>query len=356
MIARQEDLLYEQIATDLREKMDAHDIGPGEALPPERELARQYEASVNTIRRGIRQLVKEGRLEKRHGVGNFVLEQNCPPLPTVAILVPQLRLSYYAQMVELAEQYCLGKLTVISNPSELPVSRRISMTAGRHRLFDAILVTWEINRLEYEKCRKLFPRSQFIFIDAQVPDTDMVSYSTDNIKGGQLATRHLLQQGCRNIVFLGCGSINGRERALGCRLELECWKLPMIHIESNVHFNDGYNAMRAKLSSGTRPDGVFAVTDMAAMGAVTALKEFGLRVPDDVRVVGYSNTLEGSSFVPALTTVDADLDGMMRHVFQDLDWRLKHPETGISQIYFHPRLIVRASSESGSLIHTNQKA
>lgn len=336
-------LTYAKVADDLRAAIDTRRLSPGEALLPERELARRYAVSVGTLRRSIQLLVEEGLVKKFHGVGTFVREAPRPSGP-VALLLPTLQLSYYARIAELMEKYGEGKPFIITNPDDLPVSERIADALKRGH-FGTLLLMHEISAEEYEKCRGLFPAVDFFLFDTVIRGVSVNSVCGNDIEGGQIATAHLVEQGRRTVVYVGNARFtNGRQRGIGYELAMREAGLPPRAVDSDVHFNSAYAAMRRVLAEGLRPDGVFAVTDMAAMGVVSALREAGLDVPTDCSVVGYSNLTEGSQFAPALSSIDADLDGMARYALREVAYRAAHPETSISQIKFQPRLIVRESS------------
>lgn len=339
------ELSYSKIAADLRSAIDSQHLSHGEMLLPERELARRYSVSIGTVRRGIRTLVEEGRLRKRQGLGTFVLNRT-ETSGAIALLLPTLQLSYYARIAELVEKYGSSEPFIITNPDDVPVSRRISI-AQKRRGFRNVIITHEISSEEYDRCRRHFPGMEFFFFDSGVSGLPVNSVCSDEIEGARLAVTHLLNQGRRRIVFLGNTRFaNGRRRALGCRLALENAGEKFHLIDSDVHYSSAYAAMQNALARGLRPTGIFAVTDMAAMGGISALREAGVRVPEDCAVIGYSNLAEGKNFTPALSTIETDLDGMVRYTLSEIAFRTAHPETELSQVRFQPRLIVRASSST----------
>jgi len=132
---------------------------------------------------------------------------------------------------------------------------------------------------------------------------------SDNARGGELAAERLLSLGRRRVVYLGntrFGEIADRCDGLKARLEVggatlvEC-------LDGGFTFLTGANAIRTLLSAGTHHfDGIFACSDLVAMGAIRALTDAGVDVPGDVAVVGFDDTPMASYFVPALTTIRQD--------------------------------------------------
>ena len=86
---------------------------------------------------------------------------------------------------------------------------------------------------------------------------------------------------------------------------------------------DGYEAVLRLGREGVAFDGAFALTDAAAMGALRALADLGLRVPDDVQVIGFDNDAEGEYLVPRLTTLDPDNDSMAERIMERMLLRVE---------------------------------
>jgi DNA-binding LacI/PurR family transcriptional regulator len=133
---------------------------------------------------------------------------------------------------------------------------------------------------------------------------------SDNHAGGASAAARFIEQGRRKLVFLG--DVDHAEVQQRCAGFIEA-----LNGAGNVHiirpkaftFEAGFDSMSALLAKrgADAVDGVFAASDLLAMGAIRALAEHGLRVPDDVSVTGYDDTPGAASFVPPLTSVHQDL-------------------------------------------------
>lgn len=132
---------------------------------------------------------------------------------------------------------------------------------------------------------------------------------SDNYKGGQLAAERLLSLGRRRIAFLGSinyGEIAERYIGLSDRLAASGVALSA-SVDCGFTFASGVAAVQRLL--GEQPggiDGVFACSDLVAMGAIRALNEAGLDVPADVSVIGFDDSPVAQYFVPALTTIRQD--------------------------------------------------
>ncbi len=172
------------------------------------------------------------------------------------------------------------------------------------------------------------------------------SVGTDNFRGGQLAATHLLERGCRRIVFMG----DPRppeigQRLDGCRdvlsragLADQLSVLPS-HLVAEVAHPD----IAAWLSSiETRPHGIVAASDVIAMSALRALFEFGIAVPDEVKVIGYDGLEIGEHTVPRLTTIAQDLEQGARQLVDTLCRQIAGES--VHSVVMQPRLLVRMST------------
>jgi len=131
---------------------------------------------------------------------------------------------------------------------------------------------------------------------------------TDHVYGGYMATRLLTDSGCRTIFCLREDSreIQFIERTEGYMRALEESDIsfdPEMIKEGDCSFEFGYNTIMNNKQKLTGIDGIFAEADLVAIGAIEALKELGVRIPEDIRVVGYDDTELGKYFRPKLTTI-----------------------------------------------------
>jgi DNA-binding LacI/PurR family transcriptional regulator len=139
-----------------------------------------------------------------------------------------------------------------------------------------------------------------------------ISIGCDNAEGGVLAGRHLIERGRRQIAFLGDASTHFPEffaRYCGCDAALREAGLrmnPALQVDASSTEQAGYEAAKMLIARELPFDAVFAASDLIAIGAMHALKEAGLRVPEDVAVVGFDGTPMSRFSNPPLTTVVQD--------------------------------------------------
>lgn len=149
--------------------------------------------------------------------------------------------------------------------------------------------------------------ARFVLVDRTMKQLGCPAVATDNVLVGRLATEHLIRLGHRRIGHLrGDGSSVSGDRFDGYKQALAKRKLRFeknLVRECGLLESEGYDAMRSWLAESEVPDAIFAVNDPAAIGAMQALEEVGLRAGKDVALVGAGNIHYGAMLRVPLTTI-----------------------------------------------------
>ncbi len=178
-----------------------------------------------------------------------------------------------------------------------------------------IAVTDELGADEIAALARM--RLPLVVIDPMnVPTPDIVSVGSTNFRGGQSATRHLLDLGHRRIAYLGgrASAECSQARLAGFRSVLEGGGVLLpgdyVHSTQDFHYEDGLQGALKILSLSPRPTAIFAASDELARGAIEAAHSLGLSVPEDLSVVGFDDTEIARIASPPLTTVRQPLQEM----------------------------------------------
>jgi DNA-binding LacI/PurR family transcriptional regulator len=192
---------------------------------------------------------------------------------------------------------------------------------------------------------------------------DIDHVSVDNFKAGQAAAEHLIAHGHQRLAFATAAGITtsradkiaGFQAAAQAASRLAGADISTSVIESRAasEYGDGElvevgRALAVKVAgahakSGERPTGIVAVNDMLAIGLIAGLREQGLRVPDDVSVVGMDDLFLDPLITPALTSVGMPLVEMARTMVERVMIRLADPGVPTAEFLFEPRLAQRQS-------------
>ncbi len=148
-----------------------------------------------------------------------------------------------------------------------------------------------------------------ILFDRANDSLGVPSVVVDDYLGAYNATQHLIQQGCKRIAHIGgqqhVAIFNARLRGYvdALRQNNRTVQDDLI-INGKVTIESGRECMQKLLSLTEPPDGLFAVEDFTALGAMQAMKAAGKKIPDDIAIIGFANEAFGEYISPSLSTVD----------------------------------------------------
>ncbi len=168
---------------------------------------------------------------------------------------------------------------------------------------------------------------------------------SDNVHGGMLATEHLLARGRRRIAFLGDVTLpEPLQRYQGYCAALARHGIapdPRLQVSASFLPSGGVRAIEALAAGGVAYDALFASSDLLAMTAIDTLREKGIRVPEDVAVVGYDDIAHAALFHPRLTTVRQTIGAASQALVASLRALIGGAPT--QSVQLPTELIVRAS-------------
>jgi len=155
---------------------------------------------------------------------------------------------------------------------------------------------------------------------SRIEGQSYVSVGSDNRQGGELAVRYLIDTCHRRIAFVGDDELPEiAPRFAGYRAMLDGHGLafdPRLHVRCAFLSEHGYQVTRAMLKKTAPPDAIFAAADVLALGAIRALVDHGLRVPQDVAVVGFDDLPLAQDSQPPLTTIRQDFGGAAQRLVE----------------------------------------
>jgi len=213
---------------------------------------------------------------------------------------------------------------------------------------DGLILLSPIHEQSYvqELKKKKIP---FVMLDNQLKHSSVPSVIVNNRKGGYDAARHLIELGHKKIAHISGPDpfLSSRERELGFRQALEEAGLTPFCVErGEFTIASGYDIAGQWLASGSLPTAVFAADDNIALGVMNALQLAGVRIPQDVSIVGFDDQSVASQLHPRLTTVRQPAEMIGRHgVDLLLKWihEASIPESAVP-LQFEPELVIREST------------
>ncbi|HVK47926.1 MAG TPA: LacI family DNA-binding transcriptional regulator [Pseudobacter sp.] len=330
------------------------------------DIAKHLKISAATVSRGLknspsvskatRKRIAEVAEELGYQSNTFASSLRSKSTHTLGVLVPRLN-SYFmssvlAGMENAANRH--GYNLIIAQSLEDAEKEKQNAATMFNKRVDGLLISLSYDTQDINHLEPFFKRNiPVVFFDRVHPHPSSTSVVIDNFGAAYNVTKHLIEQGCQRIMYLGGNVLRNvyRERFEGYQQALKDNHLPFhekFHFVSTLTEKDGAAAARHILSlpPAKRPDAVFSANDTAAVYCMIALKAAGLRIPEDVAFAGFNNDPVSKVIEPNLTTVDYAGDAIGNTAVTNLINHLK----GISNLYstntitLRADLIIRASS------------
>ena len=272
---------------------------------------------------------------------------------TLGIVIPDLMHSFFVEIIAGIEPVASvrGYGLLLCSSSEDRGKERAELELLRGRQVDGVVLASAPGAGNADILQQLTRQgTTLVMIDRDDhPSVKCHRVLTDDEQVGQLATSHLLDLGRRAIAHIGGPAIaHAKRRERGWREALKArgvkgpddWIVRGGFMES-----DGYRAMKGLLSVRPRIDAVFAANDPSAIGAMKAIWEAGLRVPDDIAVVGVGDIALGDLLRVPLTTVSWSREDQGRRAAELLLDRVRSNSSDKPRrVVIEPHLVVRRSS------------
>jgi len=273
----------------------------------------------------------------------------------IGVIIPSAEINFFGSVVHGIEKVASENdyNVLIYQSNELEATERKGVTTFLRSRVDGVLASISKETTTVDHFREIKRRGvPLILFDRADEDVMVPSVVVDDFKGAFNATQHLIDQGCKRIVHIA-GPQNVsifNQRLKGFIIALEQNGVAVKEdwiVVGKLSIESGYKCMMQLLGSGVNPDGVFAVEDFTALGAMKALKETGKKMPDDIAIIGFANEVFGEYITPSLSTVDQQTIKMgekAAQLFFDLSKEGAFYKSKPRKLVLEPVLIYRNSS------------
>ena len=268
----------------------------------------------------------------------------------VGVVVPLVFPAYFSGILDgAAEALSERDLHIVLSPTGQEHDREVSVLDRLHGVTDGCLIILPEESSE-ELERHLDNGFRFVVIDPLMRlDERIPSVSAANTSGADQAMRHLLQLGHRRIAQINGpnGWLATDDRRRGYRAALASAGIlpdPALEVDAVPEVDPGREAAASLLALPDPPTAIFAFNDNIAIGAIQAARARGLRVPDDLSVVGFDDVEHATIVTPALTTVRQPLAEMGRTAVSLLSRLMERQSLETLHVELATRLVVRDST------------
>ena len=299
------------------------------------------------------------RVLKRIKELNYQPNQNARALATgktrlVGLIVPDLLHQFFAQVTKGVSRTLRtrGYGLIMASSEEDPEFEKQEIEQMLARRVDALIIA-STQRTPQSFGRITKQRVPYVLVDRKFEGLDANFIGTDDVKAGMLATEHLISMGCRRIAHIGGdypSTAAGRLQGFLAAAAKHNVQVPDKFICRRTLLDDaadstGHRAMLGLLKLNPPPDGVFCFSDPIANGAMQAVLEKGLNIPQDVAIIGCGNVLYASALRVPLSSVNQESEKMGEHAAQMVLDLVGHDgKCEPREMRLKPTLVVRNST------------
>jgi LacI family transcriptional regulator len=269
----------------------------------------------------------------------------------VGVIVPLIDHPFYSRLAMAIEQKLFQHdyRAIICNSEEDEVRERAYIEMLLRQRVDGLIINSAVMRTSYfHELEEL--KIPYVLIDRDLPEAECSKVFGDNSQGGYIGMEHLINLGHRRIGVIGAPAhIEGMIRRIrGTREALADYGIdadPELLVTGDTQlFGMGYNSANQLMSLDNPPTAIFALTDVTAVGVMHAVTEHGLRIPEDISVLGYDNIPIASYMIPQLSTVEQPIIRMGETAVELLLNHMNQPDHPIEKAVLQTQLIVRKTT------------
>jgi len=285
-----------------------------------KDIAKELNVSVMTVSKVVRECADVGA-ETRGRVLAKIKEMNYQPnwvarslaarrTFMIGLIVPDLMHSFFAEIAKGVSEAIrpLGFDVVICNSEEDGILEASEVERLMARQVDGLIIASAQPASSTELFERIEARGvSYVLIDRRFVGSQAAYVGTDDEVIGRLATQHLIERGCRRIAHIagrpltpGAGRLKGYRDALAAAN----LALPDSYVVEARDDASAYDSARRLLALDARPDGIFGYNDPAAAGAMKAVLEAGIRIPEEIKVIGVGNVHYSDLLRVPLSTID----------------------------------------------------
>ncbi|MDY0101310.1 MAG: LacI family DNA-binding transcriptional regulator [Lentimicrobium sp.] len=317
------------------------------------DIARALGISPSTVSRALKdhpdistetkRIVKEYAEKVNYRPNALALSLKRQRSNTLGLVIPEITHHFFSSVISGIEELAYGKgyRLIICQSNEDYHREVINTQVLLDNRVDGILISISKSTHDHGHFKDLIDSGiPLVFLDrvSEVIETDKVV--TADFEGALIATSHLLERGCRNILHLASpGHLHvGRQRCDGYKKALANYGIepdPSLILQCDTS-QEVYQMKEVILQLAPNIDGIFAVNDFTAIAAMQILQKNGFKIPDDIAVTGFGNDPIASIACPPLTTVEQRGFEMGRQAVEILIRRIEDPATFID---FQTRII-----------------
>ncbi|MBR9915399.1 MAG: LacI family transcriptional regulator [Algicola sp.] len=341
-----------------------------------KQIAETLNISITTVSKALkdypdvskktRRQVRETAAQLNYRPNSFAVNLRTRESKTIGVIIPEVVHHFFSTVIKgiIAQAEKKGYLVIIlqSNESYELEKKQIDLLLSKH--VDGILISLANGTSDFKHITDVIAQDKpIVMFDKIAKIVNCSKVIIDDRKAAYTATQHLIDTGCRRIAHFRGPLLpqNSIDRFLGYKKALLDNNLPydptLVYICdcSDMSFEEGKQNAAQLLEDHDDVDGIFINTDMVAIGAITEFNQRGVKIPEDISIVGFSNWFMSSAITPSLSTIDQPGYQMGKMAFKQLHKELKAIKKG-KEVY--PKIIeldtglIKRNSTKTNLVKT----
>lgn len=324
-----------------------------------RDVARQASVSVSTVSHVINgtRFVEPATAERvRQAIEALAYRPNSVARSlrkgithTIGLIVPDNSNPFFAEVARIVEDegFNAGYCVFLCNTGGSEQREQTYVDVLLSKQVDGLILIASSSQQHIVR-RVLEARVPLVAVDRELPEQSVTQVLIDNQRGGFMAGEYLVGLGHRCIGHIAGPQDTrvGADRLQGFRRALAEAGIPFDEhwiAKGNFRYLGGQKAMTDLLHCNPALTAVFAANDLMAIGAITAIRAAGLRVPEDISVIGFDDVSYPTAVFPSLTTIAQPVEALGRLSVQALIALIQSPNTAPQHTLLLPQLVVRES-------------
>lgn len=281
-----------------------------------RDVAKEAKVSVATVSRFINNkgyLSEDAKISITKAIKKFNYKPSSiarslsmKQTTFIGLILPDITNPFFPELARAVEDIALtyGYTVILCNSDEDEEKEAHYVETLKQKYVAGLIVI--SNRLEASHYTDL--SLPIVAMDREINE-NIPTVTSQNVEGARMGTNALIDRGCKNILFLkGPKTVApSQDRANGFMQVIEERKVNHTIVECPFHFEDAVTIVREVMKTNPSIDGIFASSDISAAGALKAVQEMGIEVPNKLQIVGFDGISLGSMLMPGLTTVAQDI-------------------------------------------------
>lgn len=287
------------------------------------DIAKELNLSLSTVSRALsdhphvkektRKLVQQTAEKMGYRRNLFASSLRHKETRNIGLIVPRISMFFHAVVITTIqnELFKHGYSLVISQSNDNVEMEKELVKALYNARMDAVIVASALHTNDFDHFKILVDNNiPLIFYD-RIPLKKFPAYSVagDDYQGGYIATSHLIEMGCKRIAHISgpisCNLYRDRSQAYKDVLERSGIEFdPNILFCHELTYENARKTLHKLFSKKPYPDGIFAANDVTAIAAIEFVKEKGITIPTELKLVGYSNDPRSAIITPAITTIE----------------------------------------------------